>query len=239
MSLILSVETGTNICSVALSKDGVLLSLLESEEGRNHAGNLAVFIREILVENKISTEDLDAVAVGMGPGSYTGLRIGVSVVKGICYASKLPLIAVNSLRSLCYVAKEDFNAGVLDIDSLDNAIMCPMIDARRMEVYSQLFDSDVNVISKVESLIINEDSFAEYKECDNFVIFGNGAKKCVDVIALKNLSYCNVVPSARGMVSLAHEAFIQKDFEDLAYFEPFYLKDFVAGVSKKNLLHKG
>ena len=238
MSLILSIETGTDICSVALARDGRLISLRESEEGRNHAQNLALFIKEILDENHIFPEELDAVAVGEGPGSYTGLRIGVSMAKGICYACGLPLIAIGSLQSLAVVAKEDYEAGLFEVDRFDESVLCPMIDARRMEVYAGLFDAAPEPISEVKAYVIEPDSFAAYTAAPAFVIFGNGAAKCREVLALPNLVYCNVVPSARGMVGLAQKAFELGKFENLAYFEPFYLKDFVAGVSRKNLLRK-
>ncbi len=238
MSLILSIETGTDICSVALAKCGRLISLRESEEGRNHAQNLALFVKEILEENELSADDLDAVAVGEGPGSYTGLRIGVSMAKGICYACGLPLIAVGSLQSLAVVALEDYDAGLIDIDDIEGSILCPMIDARRMEVYAGLYDVSLRTLSEVKAYIIDKNSFAEYKDSAHFIIFGNGATKCRDVMELSNLEYCSVTPSARGMVKLAQQAFERKEFQDVAYFEPFYLKDFVAGVSKKNILKK-
>ncbi len=238
MSLILSIETGTDICSVALAKGGRLISLRESEEGRNHAQNLALFIKEILEENRLSADELDAVAVGEGPGSYTGLRIGVSMAKGICYACGVPLIAVGSLQSLAVAALEDYDAGLLDIDRIEGSVLCPMIDARRMEVYAGLFDTSVRALADVKAYVIEKDSFSEYGNVPHFVIFGNGAAKCKDIIGLPNLAYCHVAPSARGMVRLAQEAFDRGEFQDVAYFEPFYLKDFVAGVSKKNILKK-
>lgn len=239
MSHILCIETGTDICSVALSLDGTLISLRESGEGRNHAQHLAVFVKEILDENNLCGEDLAAVAVGQGPGSYTGLRIGVSLAKGICYAYSLPLIAVNSLQSLAMVAIEDYEAGILDIKHFDTALLCPMIDARRMEVYAQLFDHHAEALTEVTAEIIHKDSFLPFiSRAEEFVIFGSGAAKCVRVIEAKNVTFCDVVPSARGMVNPAHRKWQDKTFEDIAYFEPFYLKDFIAGVPKRNPLVK-
>lgn len=239
MDTILSIETGTNICSVALSQDDKLISLRESEEGRHHARNLAVFVDEIFEENRLSAEDLSAVAIGKGPGSYTGLRIGVSLAKGLCYGAGVPLIAVNSLEALARVALEDHEAGILDIPDFGKALLCPMIDARRMEVYAQVFDTRGEAVGDVRAEVVEPDSFAEYlARTDDFVIFGNGAAKCREVLTDPRVRYHSVVPSARGMVGPAYEAFREGRFEDVAYFEPFYLKDFVAGVPKRHVLDR-
>lgn len=160
MSLILCIEAGTDIGSVALAKNGRLLSLRENLEGKHHAQNLAVYVEEILRENDLDADELDAVAVGKGPGSYTGLRIAVSLAKGICYATGKPLIAVNSLEALVQVALEDFEAGILDLESLEDAKLLPMIDARRMEVYCQLFDAQARPLSEVEAHVLTAESFA-------------------------------------------------------------------------------
>lgn len=235
MSLILCIETGTDICSVALARDGELLSLLESNEGKQHAQNLAVYVEEILRENDIEVEELDAIAVGKGPGSYTGLRIGVSLAKGLCYAASKPLIAVNSLESMVYVAEEDFEAGIVDIDDLDSAVLCPMIDARRMEVYCQLFNAKAEPLTDVQAHIITPDSFVEERAKGSLVIFGNGSEKCKNVLKEGEVHYIEVVPSARGLIKPAFDKFLKADFEDVAYFEPFYLKDFVATTSSKKI----
>ena len=236
MALILAIETGTDICSVALIRDGELIALRESDEERNHAKKIAVFVDELLREYDIAAEELDAVAVSKGPGSYTGLRIGVSFAKGLCYGQNIPLVAVGSLDSLVEVAREDFEAGIIDIEQWDNALLCPMIDARRMEVYTQLFDTDGVAQSEVEAKIIDEESFSEERKDRPFVIFGNGAKKCTEV--LEGATFIEVVPSARGMARLAERAFAEGKTEDVAYFEPFYLKDFVVGTAKKSLLER-
>ena len=236
MALILAIETGTDICSVALIRDGELIALRESDEERNHAKKIAVFVDELLREYDIAAEELDAVAVSKGPGSYTGLRIGVSFAKGLCYGQNIPLVAVGSLDSLVEVAREDFEAGIIDIEQWDNALLCPMIDARRMEVYTQLFDTDGVAQSEVEAKIINTESFAKERKDRPFVIFGNGAKKCTEV--LEGATFIEVVPSARGMARLAERAFAEGKTEDVAYFEPFYLKDFVVGTAKKSLLER-
>lgn len=234
MSLILCIETGTDICSVAIARDGELLSLRESDQGRDHAKNLAVFVDELLRETNISAGDIDAVAVGMGPGSYTGLRIGVSFAKGLCYGLNIPLLAVGSLDALAQVAIEDYEAGIINVEGWSDAVLCPMVDARRMEVYAQLFDAQCNPLSEVGAEVVTEDSFAEWRSRRQVVIFGNGASKCREVLA--DATYINVVPSARGLVRLAHQRFEEGKTEDIAYFEPFYLKDFVVIPSKKKLL---
>ncbi len=237
MSLILCIETGTDICSVGIAKDGELISLRESDRGRDHAGKLGVFADELLRETGISPEDLDAVAVGKGPGSYTGLRIGVSFAEGLCYGLQIPLLAVGSLDALAEVAREDYEAGILDIDEQDWAAarLCPMVDARRMEVYARIFDSEGKPLSDVSAEIIDEDSFSQWREPGRkLVIFGNGASKCTDM--LPDALLIDVAPSARGLTRLAQQAFDKCEGVDLAYFEPFYLKDFIVTESKKKLL---
>ena len=237
MSLILCIETGTDICSVGIAKDGELISLRESDRGRDHAGKLGVFADELLRETGISPEDLDAVAVGKGPGSYTGLRIGVSFAKGLCYGLQIPLLAVGSLDALAEVAREDYEAGILDIDEQDWAAarLCPMVDARRMEVYARIFDSEGKPLSDVSAEIIDENSFSQWREPGRkLVIFGNGASKCTDM--LPDALLIDVAPSARGLTRLAQQAFDNGEGVDLAYFESFYLKDFIVTESKKKLL---
>ena len=234
MSLILCIETGTDICSVGLARDGELVSLRESDEGRDHAKNVAVFVDELLRENDVAAEELSAVAVGMGPGSYTGLRIGVSFAKGLCYGLQIPLVAVGSLDSLVQVAREDYEAGIIDVEQWNDAVLCPMVDARRMEVYTQMFDVKGQSLNEVKAEIIAEDSFAEWRNGRPFVIFGNGAAKCQEV--LTDAILVNVTPSARGLAALAHQRFEAGQTEDIAYFEPFYLKDFIVIPSKKKLL---
>lgn len=234
MALILSLETGTEVCSVGLARDGQLLSLRESGDGRNHARLLGVYVQELLEEIGVKPDELDAVAVGRGPGSYTGLRVGVSMAKGLCYGLNIPLIAVNSLQALAQVAREDFEAGILDVETLDRTVLCPMIDARRMEVYTQQFDPALDPLSEVEALILDENSFSGILADKRMLVFGDGAPKVKSVIRSANLTEVPVLPSARGMAPLAEKAFRQKDFVDTAYFEPYYLKDFVVIPSKKN-----
>ena len=234
MALILCIETGTDICSVGIARDGELVALRESDEGRDHARQVGVFVDELLREQQLQPEDLDAVAVGKGPGSYTGLRIGVSFAKGLCYGINRPLIAIGSLDALTEVAREDFEAGILDVEGWEEAHLCPMVDARRMEVYTQLFDSRGVAENEVRAEIVTGENFAaERTDGRPFVIFGNGAAKCTEV--LTDAVWVKVAPSARGLARLAEEAYGAGRFEDLAYFEPFYLKDFVVTTSKKSL----
>ncbi len=234
MSLILCIETGTDVCSVGIAKDGELLSLRESDEGRDHARKVGVFVDELLRETGIAPEDLDAVAVGKGPGSYTGLRIGVSFAKGLCYGLQKPLVAVGSLDALAEVAREDYEAGILSVEGWENAYLCPMVDARRMEVYAQVFDADGRPQSEVSAEVIGTESFAAFRgQGRPFVIFGSGARKCADV--LPDATLVEVTPSARGLARLAQQALDEGRTVDIAYFEPFYLKDFVVTTSRKKL----
>ena len=234
MSLILCIETGTNICSVGISRDGELVSLRESAEGRDHAKHVGVFVDELLHEKGVMPDELDAVAVGMGPGSYTGLRIGVSFAKGLCYGLHIPLIAVGSLDALAEVAIEDNEAGILTVDKWDDAVLCPMVDARRMEVYTRLYNAKGEPLSEVSAEVVDEHTFADVRRDKQLIIFGNGAEKCCEV--LSDATYINVAPSARGLARLAEQRLQAGQTEDIAYFEPFYLKDFVVIPSKKKLL---
>ncbi len=234
MALILCIETGTDICSVGIARDGELTSLRESDQGRDHAKHLGLFVDELLRETGIAPDELDAVAVGMGPGSYTGLRIGVSFAKGLCYGQNIPLIAVGSLDALAEVAIEDYEAGILDVDNWDDALLCPMVDARRMEVYTRLYNAQGEPLSEVSAEIIDENSFAEQRTERQLIIFGNGAAKCREVMS--DATYVNITPSARGLARLAQQRLDNGQTEDIAYFEPFYLKDFVVIPSKKRLL---
>ena len=233
MALILCIETGTDICSVGIVNNGELISLRESDSGRDHAKKVAVFVDELLAENNIDPQQIDAVAVGEGPGSYTGLRIGVSFAKGLCYGLGKPLIAVSSLAALAAVAIEDYKAGIIDIENWDSAHLCPMIDARRMEVYTQVFDSKANPLSSVTAEVVDENTLAEHRAAtDHFVVFGSGAAKCAEILGAELI---DVTPSVRGMATIAEQKFADGDFADVAYFEPYYLKDFVVTTSKKKL----
>ena len=234
MATILCIETGTDICSVGIARDGEIVSMLESDEGRDHARKVGVFVDEILRSTGISPEDIDAVAVGKGPGSYTGLRIGVSFAKGLCYGLQKPLIAVGSLDALVAVAREDFEAGIVDVENWSQARLCPMVDARRMEVYTRLFDASGKALSEVSAEVVTEQTFADVRRDKQLIIFGNGAAKCREV--MPDATYINITPSARGLARLAQLRLTAGQTEDIAYFEPFYLKDFIVIPSKKKLL---
>ena len=234
MSLILCIETGTDVCSVGLAENGQLVALRESC-GRDHARNVAVYVDELLRERDIDADEIDAIAVGKGPGSYTGLRIGVSFAKGLCYGLRKPLLAIGSLDALVEVAREDAEAGIVDVEDFERATLCPMVDARRMEVYTQLFNGRGEALSEVEAKVIDEQSFAEeIASAEEFVIFGNGAAKCAGTLS-ERVKLIDIAPSARGLARLAQEALDAGRTEDIAYFEPFYLKNFVVTTSKKKL----
>lgn len=228
--LILHIETGTAVCSVALSQEDKLLSLRENTEGMLHAKLLAVFIEEILREQQLNVSQLDAISVSEGPGSYTGLRVGVSTAKGLCYGAHKPLIAVGSLQSLAMltIARQLLPA--------PEACIVPMIDARRMEVYTAQFNPAGEQLSAIEAMIIEEHSFRELLDQQPVLFIGDGAEKCETVITHPHAYFVYLQSSATGMILPALKAFAQQQFVDTAYFEPFYLKDFVAKKSKSELL---
>ncbi len=235
MSLILSIESGTEVCSVGIARDGEIIALRESVEGRDHARLVAKFADELLKEVGISASELSAVAVSKGPGSYTGLRIGVSFAKGLCYGSNIPLIGVSSLQSLAQIAIDQHLAGVFNIedDVWSSARLIPMVDARRMEVYTQLFNTSCEAEGDVEAKVIDEESYRDLRgdSSRKMILFGNGASKCVDI--LPEAYYMDVAPSASGVARLAAEKYRRGEVEDVAYFEPFYLKDAAITISKK------
>lgn len=216
MTYILHLETATKNCSVALAKDGQMIAIKEiAESGYTHAEKLHVFIDEVLQEAKIGFNDLKAIAVSKGPGSYTGLRIGVSAAKGLCYALSIPMIAIDTLEILA--RKIEISEGLI----------VPMIDARRMECYTSIFNSEYNQLKAVEAQIIDENSFAELDQNIHFV--GDGAPKCKTVLTHEKFIYHDdiVYPSAKEMVSIAYNKYQKSDTVDVAYFEPFYLKEFM------------
>ncbi len=229
MALILSLETSTNLCSVALSRDGETFAVKEeSSEKYIHSEKLHVFIDALMREQKLAYADLDAIAVGKGPGSYTGLRIGVSAAKGFAFALNIPLIAVNGLQNL---ADQLINTKNLGIDDM----LIPMLDARRMEVYCASFSAIGEQMQPVEAKIIDTSSFGNL-EVERIHLFGDGAEKCKSVLTDEKFTYHALeFPNARSLGAIAFKKFQEKTFEDVAYFEPFYLKDFVAGKPKKLL----
>lgn len=232
--MILCIETATGLCSAALCNTKGIIALRESDEDRSHASLLTVFIQELLQGEGINASNLDAVAVSKGPGSYTGLRIGVSTAKGIAYAASIPLIGINTINSMFY--------GFIDFIKEKHTIMptdlfCPVLDAKRMEVYSAVFNSEGKVIRIIKAEIISGDSFSEYPESSRLFLFGTGAEKCKNVIKRKNTIHeTKYRISASSMRKPALEAFKGGHFENVAYFEPFYLKDFLTSKPVKNVL---
>jgi len=231
MALILNLETSTKVCSVALAKDSELVALKEIHDDYSHAEKLTLFIQEVLEEAGISIKELDAVAVSKGPGSYTGLRIGVSTTKGLCYSLQKPMIGIPTLKAM---AREPSLTLNLEHDKA-GILLCPMIDARRMEVYTAFYDLNNNEFREVAADIVDENSYQEILERHKVIFFGDGAGKCKMVLEKHENALFNdvVFPSAKNMVVLSEERFINLQFEDVAYFEPYYLKDFVAGKPKK------
>ncbi len=228
MANILHIETSTDICSVALSQDGLCVFNRENHEGPNHARTLAPMVEEATGFADSRETKLDAVSVSSGPGSYTGLRIGVSTAKGLCYGRGLKLIGVQTLELLCVPI-------LLEHEEIrEDSLLCPMLDARRMEVYTALYDRALRPVREVAPLIVDANSFKKELEERPVVFFGNGAAKCKDVISHRNAIFIDEIkPLAKYMLPLADKAMAQGKSEDVAYFEPFYLKDFIAGTSKK------
>ncbi|MBA6156139.1 tRNA (adenosine(37)-N6)-threonylcarbamoyltransferase complex dimerization subunit type 1 TsaB [Tenacibaculum sp. S7007] len=225
MATILNIETATKNCSVSLAKDGVVLAIRELNDGNySHAEKLHPFIQEILDETKIKTSELDAVAVSKGPGSYTGLRIGVSAAKGLCFAFDKPLISIETLTSLSHAI------------SVEEGLIVPMLDARRMEVYSAVYNSNYSQIREIKAEIIDENSFKEELEKGKVYFLGDGAEKCKETLTHKNANFIDAkFPSAKEMAVLSYDKYKKNDIEDVAYFEPFYLKDFVVTPQKKKV----
>lgn len=225
MARILSLETATTNCSVSVSIDGNVVALLEENSANySHSEQLHIFIDKALHNASLTFSDLDAIAVSKGPGSYTGLRIGVSAAKGLCYALNLPLISIATLKSMANQLK-----------LREDAVAIPVLDARRMEVYSAVFDSNLNEIRETRAEIIDEDSFNEYLEAKQIYIVGSGAQKCEETLSKHpNLIFDqNLIPSAKEMAELSFKKYRSNDFENVAYFEPYYLKDFIL-QKKKN-----
>ena len=230
--MILCLETATPSCSVALVHNGEVLACDEDPKGQNHSEKITLFINSVMKKAGISYDQLDAVAVSMGPGSYTGLRIGVSTAKGICYAVSKPLIAVETLHAMAFGGLSVVSGRFLRSQSSVEMTLVPMIDARRMEVYAAIFDENVNKIKDTEAVIIDKNSFADLKKDHHLYLFGDGADKCAELFAnddkitvIKDF-YC----SAKYMNTIAQQKFNNSEFVDVAYFEPFYLKDFVPGT---------
>lgn len=259
MDPILNIETSTSVCSVSVSDKDAILAYRESKIDRSHASVLTVFVGEAMAEAGIEYRELSAVAVSRGPGSYTGLRIGVSAAKGICYGADIPLIALDTLMIMAHgiIRKRKANDKLIllrsgnhddlpqtdDADDLptsvdnDGVLLCPMIDARRMEVYTALYDTGGNRVKDITAEIINNDSFKDYLDERKILFFGDGSGKCRDMLKHPNAIFIEgIYPSACFMGQLSFKAFAEKKFEDTAYFEPFYLKDFLATTPKNKMI---
>jgi tRNA threonylcarbamoyladenosine biosynthesis protein TsaB len=224
MAILLNLETATTNCSVSISKDDKIIALKENNaENYSHSEQLHIFIKEALQEASLSFSDIDAVSISKGPGSYTGLRIGVSAAKGLCFSLDVPLISIPTLESMAH--QVELQAGEMVI---------PVLDARRMEVYSCVYDADYQEIRETRAEIIDEGSFAEYVSDSKVYLIGSGSEKCRGVLEHPNFQFdATIVPSAREKAPLAFKKFQAKQFEDVAYFEPYYLKDFVIQNKKK------
>ena len=223
MAYILNIETSTTNCSVALSKDGVVIGFKEDNSLQySHAERLHVYVDEVLKSAQVLKNQLDAIAISKGPGSYTGLRIGVSAAKGLCFSLNIPLISVPTLEALAH-----------QIDDPNGSIVA-MLDARRMEVYSAIYDAQYNEIRSTEAEVITSESYQELLELSSVYFVGNGVLKTKESISHKNAQFIeNKLPSSKQMCAISYQKFKTNDFEDVAYFEPFYLKDFIAIPSKK------
>ena len=227
MSVILHIESATDGCSVAVSDEGQLVFDKADREGHNNAVSLGVLVDEALSLVDSRGLKLDAVAVSEGPGSYTGLRIGVSMAKGICYGRGIKLISVSTLKLLCVQP-------LLSLELPDDALLCPMIDARRMEVYSAIYDRALNEVREIRADIVDADTYKEYLDKHPVWFMGNGAAKCRETINHPNAHFLDDInPEARWMFPLAEQSFNREEFRDVAYFEPYYLKDFIAVKPKK------
>jgi tRNA threonylcarbamoyladenosine biosynthesis protein TsaB len=228
MALILCIETATSVCSVALTSTESVVGYRETKISNSHAEVVTVFIDQLIKDSGYTYTDLSAIAVSKGPGSYTGLRIGVSTAKGLCYALDIPLIGIPTLLTMTIGAKKGH------FSHTDQTVLfCPMIDARRMEVYSALFDINYQQVRETKAEIIDKESFAALLVNNKIVFFGDGAAKCREMIDHPNaIFYDDIFPSAQNMAITSFDAFQNKHFEDVAYFEPYYLKDFIPGIPK-------
>lgn len=226
MAFILNIETATTVCSVSVSENGETIAFKETNNGYTHAENLHVFIDEVIKVASLNLKDLNAIAVSKGPGSYTGLRIGVSAAKGLAYGLNIPLIAIDTLQAMTYAAL---------ITGIDNAVYCPMLDARRMEVYTAIYSQQLDFVKGTEALIVDETSIEQFSTYNKIYFFGDGMPKCKPSLSqLKNVNFIDgIIPSSRNMSQLSFKKYMTKNFEDVVYFEPFYLKDFLITAKKK------
>ena len=230
MAIILAIETSTKSCSVCISKNGKSVALSEINGNYSHAENIALFTQNVLTKAKLSVNDVDAVAVSSGPGSYTGLRIGLSFAKGLCYSLSIPLISIDTLEALSY--SEKVNTLAKNTHDLP-VLLCPMIDARRMEVYAAIFTANYQRIRETNADIIESSSYLQFLEKHKMLFFGDGAAKCKPILTHQHAIFIDdVVASSMNMCALAEKKFNDSLFEDTAYFEPNYLKEFQTGIRK-------
>jgi len=223
MAIILTLDTSTKNCSVALFNGNKIIAFKEqNSDNYTHAEQLTLFIEEVIKSANLTLKEIEVIAISKGPGSYTGLRIGTSTAKGLCYALDIPLISISTLKAMAFTMAKNH---VTDI-------YCPMIDARRMEVFSGIYNVENNEIREIQADVVDEQTYANFLN-NEVLFFGDGALKCKESINHKNAKFLEgVYPSAKDLGELAHAKFMNNDFEDVAYFEPFYLKDFVAGKKK-------
>lgn len=228
MSCILHVETSTEVCSVGISENTEMIYYEETNQPMSHSSLLGIFVKKAMEYLDQAGKKADAVAISCGPGSYTGLRIGTSMAKGLCYGLDIPLIAIPTLKIM--------TVNLIHEKQYKSCLFCPMIDARRMEVYTALYDDNLNTIQNTTAKIIDEDSFADLLGNNRIIFFGNGAEKCKSKISHPHAIFVdNIYPTAKNMVYLSLEKYNESQFEDVAYFEPYYLKDFVATTPKNKI----
>jgi tRNA threonylcarbamoyladenosine biosynthesis protein TsaB len=231
MIRILNIESSTDVCSISISEDAVCAAVKISEDDRSHSKLIGIFIEELLSENNLKASDFNAVAISSGPGSYTGLRIGTSTAKAFCFGANIPLISVNTMQIMAKMLIEK----KMELD--DELLIIPMLDAKRAEVYTSVFDSNLNTISETKAVILKEDSLSEYKE-SNLVLCGNGSQKAKHIINNNKIVFAEkIFPSAEYMGFFSNSLYNKNIFEDVAYYEPFYLKDFVATTPKNKVLN--
>lgn len=228
MAKILTLETATKVCSVSIFENDQLIDYVEEHGSYSHAENLAQFVDQLLSRNNITYSQLEAIAISKGPGSYTGLRIGVAFAKGLCFAQNIPLISINSLESLA--------CGAIQEIEQKEFLVCSMIDARRMEVYAAIYNQDLEPIRKIGADVVNEQTYMTFLDKNMVYFIGDGAEKCRDQIRHENARFEKSIHlSSKYLGEMAYNKFLSKSFEDLAYFEPLYLKEFLAIKSKKGL----
>jgi len=233
---ILHIETATHICSVAVSQDEEILFLKESNVPNSHSKILTVFIQEALQNLQLKIKDLNAISVSVGPGSYTGLRIGVSTAKGLAYGAGIPIITIDTLKILANRVRQDILQDMSETEN-QSLYLRPMLDARRTEVYTAFYDSKLNELDKVRAEVVTKESFISELDNHKILFFGNGAEKCKEIITHPNARFIdNIESSSEFMITLALEKFNDKKFADTAYFEPFYLKDFIATLPRNKVI---